>query len=223
MIVLVASVTDDEAGGIAAGHPDEIVVLTPLDLCAAGWAAELGRHDAMFVADGRTHHEADLTGIVTRLALVPEDELLILDPADRPYAACEATAFLAWWLATRRCPVINEPHPTSLVGRRRHPIEWAHLAEGLGIPTHPVLRRPGDRTIGAGDVIWCTVFDGDPIVPQRMVGHEQIMERASQLGEHATQRLVGFAFTSETGELCATTATPPLDHQTWKRVMAALR
>ena len=219
MIVIVASATDDEAGALAASSPSGVVTLTPLDLSSPGWEIELGSHEGTFVADGRRRHVSEISGILTRLVTIPATEMLVISPPDREYAACESTAFLAWWLGALQCPVINEPDPTSLVGRRLHPVEWAYVAEQLGVPFDPVLCRPRSRPLTPRDVTWCTMLDGEPTGPVP----KAVADSARMLATQSSQRLCGFAFTNRDTKLCAVTPLPRLDDCAWRLVVEALR
>ena len=219
MIVVVASVTDDAATELAARSGGDVVLLTPIDLCSPGWSIELDGPPGTLVAGGRRRHVDDLSGVVTRLVTIPQSEMLVLAPADRAYAVCEATAFMAWWLSTLTCPVINEPDPTSLVGRRRHPAEWAQLAARVGVPIHPSMHRTNGHALRADDVTWCTMIDGEPM----SCAPPEIIEQAAALARLVHQRLIGFAFTTGAAELCAVSPIPPLADDDWQTLLESLR
>ncbi len=238
MILIVASLTDDEATSVGAKSPSEVVVLTPLDLCSDGWCVELGASDATFVADGQQRSVSELEGVVTRLVMVPSAEMLVLAESDREYAACESTALLAWWLSTLSCPVINEPDPSSLVGPRFHPLQWARLAAELNIPTHTSMSSwgptPTVATLSAStqarvpspsrdSLRWCVTIDGEPIDREPIDEvPETIADRARLLARHAPQRLCGFAFTPDS-LLCGVTPLPALDAPVWDRLTEVFR
>jgi hypothetical protein len=54
--------------------------------------------------------------------------------ADRAYAAEEATALLASWLASLRAPIVNAPSPAGLAGPAFTPAHWLGLAARSGLP-----------------------------------------------------------------------------------------
>ena len=116
--------------------------------------------------------------------------------------------------------MINHPDPTSLVGRRRHPVEWAHLADTLGVPTHRAMCHPdGDVPPCAADVTWCNVLDGEPMSCVRLA----IIEHAAALASLVEQRLIGFAFATGTAELCGVSPIPPLVDEDWQTLLESLR
>lgn len=213
MILVVASLTDSEVQGLATRTADDVVVLTPLDLSAPGWAATMSEETSTFVAAGRRHETGAVKGVVTRLVAIPSVEMLVLANDDREYAACESTAFMAWWLSRFSCPVVNAPDPTSLVGRSLHPLHWASIAIGLGITIDPSMigRAPG---LTPNDVTWCTTFDGEPTTPAA----NEIATMARLLAKQVPQRLAGFAFTKRDEKFCGCTPLPGLDDATWSRV-----
>jgi hypothetical protein len=58
---------------------------------------------------------------------------------DREYVAAEMDAFLASWLTRLRCPVLNRPVATSLMGPNRSRERWLLLAASAGL--RPAARR----------------------------------------------------------------------------------
>jgi hypothetical protein len=210
VIVVVASVVDDDAAALPDRWPNrDVVVLTPLDLSTPGWSTELGRADGRFVANGAVLPSAAIEGVLVRLPAVPAAEMLVLAEEDREYAACEATAFLAWWLSTLRCPVVNHPTPTSLVGPVRQPLVWDAMARRSGVSTHPALRVWPNRHPELADITSCTVLDGVVV----KACDPRIEGAAVRLAELGGYRLCGFGFGFSGGEphLAAVTLTPPLD------------
>ena len=205
MIVVVASAIDDEALSLVDRWRSDIAILTPLDMSSPGWRLEMDDPRSYFVAAGARYCSADVDGVLIRLSAVPAAEMLVVAHEDREYAACEATATLAWWLATLQCPVVNTPTPASLIGRTRHPMHWRSIAGELGVPTHPALCDP---LVGADveSVTWCAVVDGQPVDD-----HDHETRRwATALAATAPTRLCAFGFAEPTPGLCAVSQVPPL-------------
>jgi hypothetical protein len=96
--------------------------------------------------DGRVVAVEEITGVLTRLPCVFDQELVEIVPGDRAYVAAEMTAFLLSWLSELKCPVLNRPTPTCLAGPYWRPERWAREAARSGIPVRPVHRRfaPGE-------------------------------------------------------------------------------
>jgi len=117
-------------------------LLTSADLSLSGW-----RHysdataESTAVVGGRVVPVAEITGVLTLLPGIFDQELIDIVPSDRSYVAAEMTAFLLCWLSTLRCPVINRPTPTCLSGPYWRQERWVSAAAGLGIPVHPHHRR----------------------------------------------------------------------------------
>jgi len=78
--------------------------------------------------------------VLTRMSCVYPQELGAIVSEDRAYVAAEMTAFLAAWLSSLACPVLNRPAPNCLVGPSWRREQWVRLAAHLGIPVCPVTR-----------------------------------------------------------------------------------
>jgi hypothetical protein len=117
-------------------------LLTCVDLSLSGWQYPLSMtNKSMAVIGGQVVPVKEITGILTRLPCVFEQELteIILD--DRAYVAAEMTAFLLDWLSELKCPVLNQPTPTCLLGPYWRQERWVYTAAQIGIPIHAVHRR----------------------------------------------------------------------------------
>ncbi len=142
MIVVLASEQDEVArllvqkwGGRNA------CVLTPTSLSRSGWRFYMGSRtkcDAV-LANGQIDCR-EITGVVTRLAAVTENDLPHIEARDRSYVAAEMTAFLLAWLSSLECPVINRPTPGGLNGPAWREEEWRYCAAKIGIPIIPMRR-----------------------------------------------------------------------------------
>jgi hypothetical protein len=86
------------------------------------------------LADGRRIRDTELRGVLNRLAVVPQETLLLIHPSDRDYVYQEWNAFFLSWLNALPPPVVNRPMPWGLSGRWRHVSEWIYLAAQAGLP-----------------------------------------------------------------------------------------
>jgi hypothetical protein len=142
VIVIIAGQQDEAARFLAARWKGyDARLLTPKDLSIAGWQHQPhpGR-EYMAVVNGRAVAGAEITGVLTRLSYVPEQELMHVVEHDRAYIAAEMTALLSSWLAGLGCPVLNRPTPTCLSGPAWRREKWVYFAARLGIPVCPVHR-----------------------------------------------------------------------------------
>jgi hypothetical protein len=142
MLVILASRWNKTASTLASSCAGrDVKVLTPRDLSVAGWRQYLGgMKDGAVVVDGRPVDQREITGVLTLLPCVVEDELVDIVPGDRRYVASEMTAFLLFWLSRLQCPVLNRPTPTCLSGPYWRQEKWVHAAAQAGLPVQPVRR-----------------------------------------------------------------------------------
>jgi hypothetical protein len=142
MIVIVANRWDPTPRLVAArrGFPT-FATLTAEDLSAAGWRQRLHSLDGDAVVERKVLPDKEITGVLTLLPRVFEDELVEVVPVDRSYVAAEMTSFLFFWLSRLRCPVLNRPTPTCLSGPYWRREKWVHVAAQAGIPVDPVRRQ----------------------------------------------------------------------------------
>lgn len=152
MLLVVAATGDREATTLPnRWAPREVGVLTPSDLSRPGWQY---RPDdptgSIAIVDGQAVPAREIAGVIVRLSRVPEVELTGIAPTDRAYAAAEMTAFLASWLATLPCPVLNRPAPPLLTSPCWRPERWVLEAQALGIPAASIRRwsRLRDSSLG---------------------------------------------------------------------------
>jgi hypothetical protein len=112
-----------------------------VDLSVVGWRHHLPASEpSKAVVSRRVVATGEITGVLTRLHCVDENELHHIVPEDRAYVSAEMTAFLVSWLSGLTCPVLNRPSPTCLAGPSWRPERWVHAAAQLGIPVCPVRR-----------------------------------------------------------------------------------
>ena len=120
---------------------------------------------------GQTIATDQIRGVLTRLPAVTETEIPHIVPSDRAYVAAEMTAFLSGWLTSLKCPLLNRPTATFLLGPDWSAQGWILAASQLGISVQPLdqevrLGLPaaaqkttgeiavtviGDRTLGDAD------------------------------------------------------------------------
>jgi hypothetical protein len=189
--------------------------LTPDDLSQAGWRHYLNAPaDGVAIVGGRRVGVAEISGVLVRLPCVYEQDLPHIVPADRGYVAAEMTAFLASWLSTLPCPVLNRPTPTCLAGPFWRPEQWAFAAARLGIPISPVscLVAPGAASPNtrAPDVPKRTVT----VVGDHCVGDEDelLRRQARSLASAAGVALLTVSFT------CGAPAAHFVDANLWPRL-----
>lgn len=155
MLVVVASRHDKAAEALVtnwAAHGHGVSLLTPEDLSVVGWRHYLSSIDgeageensssfSSAVVGGVASALDQITGVLTRLPSIFEQELLHIVPEDRAYIATEMNAFLIAWLSSLKCPVLNRPTPTYLLGPAWRPEQWVYAAAQLGIPVRPMRRQ----------------------------------------------------------------------------------
>ncbi|MFS0519995.1 hypothetical protein ACEYW6_35620 [Nostoc sp. UIC 10607] len=160
MLVVVASRHDKAAEALVtnwAAHGHGVSLLTPEDLSVVGWRHYLSSIDGEAGEENSSSSPAavvggvasaldQITGVLTRLPSIFEQELLHIVPEDRAYIATEMNAFLIAWLSSLKCPVLNRPTPTYLLGPAWRPEQWVYAAAQLGIPVRPVRRQSSMST-----------------------------------------------------------------------------
>jgi hypothetical protein len=98
----------------------------------------------------------NLTGVINRIEVLPQDHLATVSPGDRSYVQQETQAVIASWLTALSCPVFNRPSAIALAGQMLGQVVWENHATACGLP---VVERPFG-------------IDGDdppPLVPARSV------------------------------------------------------
>src|SRR5579872_3914402 len=118
MLVVLAHRYDQEARELVSHwSASDARLLTSADLSRKGWRHFSDEPTASTaVISGRVVPVDQISGVLTLLTGVFEQELVDIVPSDRSYAAAEMTAFLLCWLSTLKCPVLNRPTPTCLSG-----------------------------------------------------------------------------------------------------------
>jgi len=123
-------------------HPAVGKKVLPRDLSRPGWRYQPGQvESSVAAADGELIPARQISGVLTRLGSIPEDELIEIAPADREYVAREMNAFLLAWLSALRCPMLNRPGNICLSGPNWRPEQWAHAASQAGVPVVPARRH----------------------------------------------------------------------------------
>src|SRR5262249_56128954 len=123
MLAILAGRLDVGARALAARWSGlDARVLTPDDLCSAGWRYRPVTPGAsVAVVAGERVAARAIRGVLVRLSRVDPGDLAFVAPDDRPYVAAEITAFLVAWLSSLTCPVVNRPTPSSLPPPPRRP------------------------------------------------------------------------------------------------------
>ena len=147
MLVVVASRYDEIARSLVDCWAKQgAKLLTCDDLSVVGWRHSLRGVggdsspllDSTAVVDGQVVGVEEISGVLIRLPYVFEQELLHIVPDDRAYVAAEMQAFLISWLSRLKCPVLNRPTPSYLLGANWRPQQWVYAAAQVGIPVRPV-------------------------------------------------------------------------------------
>jgi len=181
VLVIVASRTDSHAQLLAERWTTrDARLLTSRDLSTKGWSHRLDNGSAATAAvvNGCTIASEQITGVLTCVPAITEDELPNVVADDRPFVAAEMTALLIAWLSSLTCPVVNRPTPASLMGPGWYPEQWLRAASDVGIPTCPIrrrVRRNGEEPLASGqrDFVAVTVVgdayfgDADPKLGDR--------------------------------------------------------
>lgn len=143
MLVVYASRHDATAQALVARWTEhDAALLTAADLSAAGWRYHLDSpDDSTAIISGRRVEARRIRGVLIRWPFVHERELSHIIPEDRAYVASEMFAFLLAWLTQLKCPVVNRPTPTSLLGPSWRHEQWIHSAARLGIRVRPARRH----------------------------------------------------------------------------------
>ncbi len=179
MLAIVASRYDKEAQALVKQWPDrDVRLLTCEDLSLSGW-----RHrpacpqESVAMISGETVPVNQITGVLNRLPGVLDYEIPQITPTDRPYVAAEMTAFLSAWLNHLKCPVLNRPTATYLLGPSWRPQQWTHTAARLGIPicadvqeialnrAVPTAKPPDSISVTV--IGNCTIGEVDPLLAQQ--------------------------------------------------------
>jgi hypothetical protein len=170
MLVVLAHSQDTEAAEFARGCGRlHARLLRASDLSLAGWRHHVGEPgDEWAMIDGERVACSEITGVITRFPAVQSGELLQIEESDRAYVASEMTAFLASWLVRLRCPVLNRPSPSSLMGPNFSVERWRVLARRAGLSA--LARTPEPLP---------------PTVAVTVVGEHWFGDVAPALGEHA--------------------------------------
>jgi hypothetical protein len=162
MLVILANRWDDSAFTLASQwRPSAARVLTARDLSRPGWSQRLGRPaESTLVIGDELIPQHQLTGVLTRLPCVFEEELEHILAPDRTFVAAEMNASLTFWLSCLTCPVINSPSPGCLNGPAWRTAKWTCVAAQAGIPISPI---PTSDPITAVTVVGgACPLDADP-------------------------------------------------------------
>lgn len=216
MLVVLASVLDDEAAGLVAGWRDhDALLVTPRDLSGPGWVDGDGVEGALRAA-GHVRRTRDLSGVLVRLPGVLPDELVDLVVEDRAYASAEMTAFLTHWLCALAVPVLNRPSPAYLLGPAWSNDQWLVHAARLGAPVRDVVvSREGEAVAGpaasAGAVL---LVGGRPVQVSPALPAEAVDAAAALATTHEIALMrVSFVLDPDGPWLTGVDLRPPLTAQ----------
>jgi hypothetical protein len=218
-MLLVLGASHDASAHVLAAACDGLL-LTPGDLCRAGWALAEDPAEDRLVASGRELPAAQVELVVTRLGCVLSEHLPGIRPGDREYVAAEIHATLFFALRRLPCPVLNPPTPVCLHGPNWRQEHWLAAAQTLGIATRPLIRSGGNPRTPDG-LCLDEFVEGDV---QRVLlagdaahGPSQLLERTRRLAEHVDCPLLeahfhtGAGKNADTAELVYVSSLPALD------------
>jgi hypothetical protein len=170
-------------------------LLVPRDFSERGWQYQLdAKGPSQLAAGGRRFASGQIGGVLVRLPRISADELRHIATADREYVATEVTAFLAVWLTSLSCPVLNRPAPDCLFGSNWRPEHWLRLAAQAGLVVRPVRRQVPSTAVHSktrkGYVVTLTV------VANRCFGtaDKKLKRRACQLAKAGAADLLAVHF-----------------------------
>lgn len=198
MILIIASVIDDFARTLASEWPNgDARVVSPKDLSLPGWRCSFNDSSKSQVnVAGDIFPVRNISGVLTLLPWVSEQELLHIDAADRSYVAAEMQAFLVYWLSRLTCPVFNRATPQCLsgVGWRRE--QWIYAAARLGIPVRPLNREIRFSNCTERDVSIIEKFCHVTVAGVKVVGSsdQDVIERAQKLASFTGQEVLSLVF-----------------------------
>lgn len=214
MLLVLASRYDESARALVAAWADHPVrLLTPADLSRAGWRySSCCPQSGTAVIGAQSIPVREISGVLTRLPSVYENDLIDMAAEDRAYAAVEMSAFLLAWLAALRCPVVNRPTPTCLSGPYWRRERWLYEASRAGIPVAAYSR---DSRKPESEEDWYALPPGGAevtVIGDRCVGDvdASLQDQARRMARLAGVELLAVQFTAaERGALVAGAHTWP--------------
>ncbi len=180
MILVIAHAGDAIARRLATAWGARLI--TPRDLSTRGWRHfPVGGGDDVLGLAGGLVPAAAVRGVLTRLGAVTAADLAHIAVEDRDYVAAEMTAFLLSLLRALRCPVLNRPTASSLMGPGWTAPRWRAAAVAAGLGVAPEGTR-GEAVTVVGD---------------RSFGSARLAGAAAALAIHAGLELLSARFTAD--------------------------
>jgi hypothetical protein len=220
MLIVVASRADASARRLVEHLGSDAALITPLDLSEPGWQVDPFRPGtSTFVAGGKRYRETSISGVVTLLPCVFEQELVHIVSEDRRYVAAETTAFLACWLDGLECHRLNPPTAGCLSGPNWRAEGWIRLAGSAGIRAQTVTVSTDQTARGGPDA---GTFAGVTVVGDRCIGahSDELQTLARRLATAAGLDLLHVRFSLSFGEPFVCSVTPFADLSTPEAVEA---
>jgi hypothetical protein len=133
-----------ESAALAWSSQADVRLLRPRDLSCKGWVFDpWAPESTRLIVSGESIHVQELRAVYTRLPAVRERDILHIRAQDRSYVAEEMHAFLAAWLSTLPCKVVNRPTPACIAGPAWPWERWVIAASRVGLPTFDRGRATG--------------------------------------------------------------------------------
>jgi hypothetical protein len=215
MLALLCSRHDAGARAFAGRHAHRAVhALTCAEVSQSGWRLSVRGHaghprvELAGIIGGRRLAGHQITGVITRLRCVTEEELPHIVPEDRAYVAAEMHAFLFAFLAALSCPVVNPPSPACLCGPNLREVQWRELARKLQIPVIDEFAEARPDPMAA-DQLRDTASEVTIVHEQTLGADEEVLRRWSkQLAQCAGVSYLRVRFSHVHGFPCFVGADP---------------
>jgi hypothetical protein len=135
------------------------------DLTTRGWnwPATSATAERIWVIDGATLPDREVTGVFLRRSGVYADEFPHTHHDDRDYLAAEAHAFLVFVLATTGATVVNPDVDGALGAEALRPERWMPVAARVGLAVAPLRIASAERQLQRDAATIIEVVGGEPL------------------------------------------------------------
>jgi len=226
MVIVFASQLDEMAQRAVAGWPkSRATLLTVDDLSTEGWFINSNDvNKSIIVASGKQYSVTELSGVVTLMPYIVEQELFKIEEPDRRYVTAEMTAFLHYVFTILQCPLINKPSAYNLTGPNWRFEEWLRACQRVSLPIKPYHHVTHGETNSTNN----TNFDPPEIRTIIVLSNRVIVSHAEtlnakvlQLAKLAAVQFLEITFAEENGQIffCSANCIPNMNNP---QVLAAL-
>lgn len=206
MVIIFASQLDELAPRVVAGWPKSgAALLTVDDLSTMGWSINNSDFSkSTIVASSKQYSVAELSGVITLMPYIPEQELFKIEKPNRQYVAAEMTAFLYYVFTSLKCPFVNKPSAYNLTGPNWRYEEWLRACHIVSLPVKPYQRHMTAKTA----TIPHTTYDRPEIKVIMVLGDKVITNQCEvfdtkvlELARLAGVQFLEVTFVEENGEM----------------------